>query len=581
MPWRPQNLDAQVTALDRELGALRPALRSEAGAAIDRWRADAAALLFHLRRGTDPRLPPLVAVLGGTGTGKSTLVNRLLGHDLSATSIRRTFTSGAVAFVADASHIPEHWLGVEAAVAGPENLPARGQPDQLAIVPVRTLLTERLALVDTPDLDGDTPAHHHQADRAFRWASAIVFLVTPEKYQMTELLPYYRMAQRYRLPALFVMNKVEHGAVLDDYSRLLEQRQWPDQRPFALARDDAAYEPPPQANLQALRQALIFLPPADEAGRRQGLARRTADLLGRLTDQIVDPLRSSRAEVELLAAALKAMETPETQVDVNPLTRQLELSLRQRSVLYLMGPGRMIERVRQGPGLLMRLPRTLWDAIVKGQVTLGLPKAPSPDQPPAPPDFRAMLMDQFAIVQSRLDDALRSSPVASRWLADNAASYTAARMDPQAAGTIVDQELAALNDWLRKHWNATPRDTALLMKFLRLLPGGHKLAQWTEAAPYLLTVIVVAAHHATFGTITPLTVGGFALATWLTEKLSNEVSAQARATNRRISDRFTALAHVQIQRIIDWLDLVAPPSAALDRLADLGGQLARILESDL
>src|SRR5467141_1287128 len=55
-------------------------------------------------------------------------------------------------------------------------------------------------VVDTPDLDGDQPAHHAQADRAFRWAQRIVFVVTPEKYQMTELLPYYRLARRYEVP---------------------------------------------------------------------------------------------------------------------------------------------------------------------------------------------------------------------------------------------------------------------------------------------------------------------------------------------------------------------------------------------
>ena len=55
----------------------------------------------------------LVAILGGTGTGKSTLVNRLLGANLTATSFRRTFTSGAVAITADEKNLPERWLAIE------------------------------------------------------------------------------------------------------------------------------------------------------------------------------------------------------------------------------------------------------------------------------------------------------------------------------------------------------------------------------------------------------------------------------------------------------------------------------------
>ena len=38
-----------------------------------------------------------IAILGGTGTGKSTILNRLVRHDLSAANYRRTFTAGPVA----------------------------------------------------------------------------------------------------------------------------------------------------------------------------------------------------------------------------------------------------------------------------------------------------------------------------------------------------------------------------------------------------------------------------------------------------------------------------------------------------
>jgi len=86
----------------------------------------------------------------------------------------------------------------------------------LEMVPLPPAVT----LIDTPDLDGDQPVHHAEADRVFRWGEAILFLVTPEKYQMTELLPYYRLAQRYALPAVFVMNKLEEAAVLDDFADL-------------------------------------------------------------------------------------------------------------------------------------------------------------------------------------------------------------------------------------------------------------------------------------------------------------------------------------------------------------------------
>lgn len=555
-----------------------------AGAAANRWRADVAAARFHLRR--DVSQPPAIAILGGTGTGKSTVLNRLLGADVSAASFRRTFTAGAVAVTGDAANIPAGWLGIDHVILDSTALPARGSPDALAVVVLENELIRRLALVDTPDLDGDQPAHHAQADRVFRWAEGLVFLVSPEKYQMTELLPYYRLARRYGVPSLFVMNKCETPEMLEDYRRLLESGfgsgdvATEDQpsagvKLFAIPRDDAGFEPPAAANLSTLRWTIAGFGRSEGAARERGLRMRASDLLGRLQDQVLSPLREDRKAIERVVSAVKAIETPPPGVDVNPLTEQLQRRLQQRSVLYLMGPGRVLDRVRQVPGLLVRLPRTAWDFVFRGKPLDFSVAAESADGRDVP-DFRAQLVDQFRIVQSRVDDVLRSTPAAARWVESAAASYDSSKIDPENAGRIADEELAELKDWLQKRWNATPRDTALLMKVLKHLPGGERLTQWSEAAPYLLA-LVVATHHAIFGPVDLVVLGGWSVATWLTERLSNEVAARTRLTNRRIADRFAELGHDQIRRTIDWIQKQAPSEAELDRIARATDDLAGIL----
>ena len=554
-----ERLDAAVLAL---LGGVAPKF----AVVIERWRTDAAALRFHLRQTVD--WPTVTVVLGGTGTGKSTLVNRLVGTDVTAASFRRTFTAGPVAIVGGGADLPNNWLNVERTAV--TDLPAKGEAGKLVVVQSQSL---GFPLVDTPDLDGDQPAHHAQADRAFRWAGRLLFVVTPEKYQMTELLPYYRLARRYGTAALFVMNKCEENGVVEDFRRQLADREWADATVYVVPRDDAAYQSPTGADLGALREALNRPTPIAPADRESGLANRVSDVATRLADQVIAPLRQARREVDQLISTLRAMETPAAGVDVNPITLQLQRRLQQRSVLYLIGPQRVLDRVRQVPTLLARLPRATWDWVMRGHAPIDLIDPKSTGRPGEPPDFHAILADQFTVVRSRLDDAIRSQPAGGQWATDDAAGYGQSMIDPGEAGKIADGEIADLKNWLETRWNATPRDTRILHSMLKYLPGGKKLTQWSEAAPYLLTLVLIA-HHAVFGHIDLMVLGGYSLATWLTERLSNEVSSRTRLANRKISQRFEQLAHQQIDALCQWLDRQAPPTVQLDKLEEMNAELA-------
>ncbi len=565
MGFRSATMDSQLGAVDGALGALaRIELHK---ASIQRLRADLSAARFHLKR--PGGIPPLLAILGGTGTGKSTLLNRLLNADVAAASFRRTFTAGPIAVASNESNIPTKWLGVPHLTLASAQLPARGQLDQLMIVVAPSELTARITLIDTPDLDGDQPTHHAQADRVFRWADAVLFLVTPEKYQMTELLPYYRLAQRYGVPSLHVMNKAEEHAAVADYQQQIGADQI-----FAIPRDDAAYEPPGESSLNSLRQSIESLKIEDQS---QFAALRVIDLMDRMRDQLLEPLRNDRREVDRLVATLRAMETPPPGVDVNPLTQQLQRRLQQRSVLYLMGPGRMFDRVRQVPGMLARLPRTTWDLLRTGKLSPDGDDSAPTDLSRDKPNFRSAMVDQFAIVQSRIDDAIRSSPATLAWQDRDATQYAASKLDPDLAGQIADDEIAQLQNWLEKQWNATPRDTAVIEKMLKVLPGGKQLTKWSEAAPYLLAV-VVATHHVFFGHIDLLILGGFSLATWLSEKLSNQVAARTRQANNAIASRFSDLAHKQIEQTCAWLNGCAASTREIENLSVMTDQISESLQ---
>ena len=411
-------------AVEREVRRLCEAVRSlparpsaSVAPAAARFLADAEAACFHLLRTNEP--PPLLVVLGGTGTGKSTLVNRLLDREVSATSSIRTFTGGAVAVAADPSRIPPLWLGLPHDPV--RSVPARGQPMRLQFVIASAPLLDSITLVDTPDLDGDNPAHHAEADRAFRWADAVVFLVTPEKYQKPELTPYYRLARTYAIPALFVMNKVEVGEAVEDYRRQLAERKWDAAAVFAIPRNDAAWEPPEHESLASLRAAMAQLapmPPRDE-GRRL----RVIDAVDRLRDTVLAPLVERRSGIDRLRERLASMAPARTRVNVSPVASELQARMREKSILYLMGPERVLRRAREVPKVLLKLPRTVYELLMRGR----LPTLDPPRQAPEkaqPPDFASSLGEQFTAIQNRIMDVLQSDDARPLALADDAETST-------------------------------------------------------------------------------------------------------------------------------------------------------------
>ncbi|MEM8875959.1 MAG: GTPase domain-containing protein [Planctomycetota bacterium] len=520
---------------------LAPA-RQEAIAALT---VQAAALRFHATRTSGDT--PVVALVGGTGTGKSTLINRLVGTQVSQSSFRRTFTAGPVLACSNPDAIPDGWGGFDQPPLIAEQLPVQGEGARLTVAVVPQLDGFTL---DTPDLDGDRPAHHALADRCFRWADAAVLVVTPEKYQMPELQPYIELARRWSLPTAVLMNKADDAATVDDWRRQLGDDLWT----IVVPRDDSTYRPD-EDGVGKLREFAHTARPNTD-----GLPRRASDFAGRLVDGVIRPLRHDRQHALSAAVAVRKLAATTPGLDVHPVTRQLQRRLREKSVLYLMGPGKIIDRVRSVPGVLARLPRTAIDFF------RGVDAKPDDDGPTTGqvPDFPRLLREQFLTLQARLSDVLADAE-----LPGSTASW---KRDPDDAANIAEEEVAALRQWLEDRWNATPRDTAVLQKLLKVIPGGENLTKLSEAAPYLLTGYL-AMSGALFGHLDLIALGGYGAATELLARLSDEVAAQTKKSNKKIAQRYEQLADGQIEDAAKWAERQAVDEGTLTELEKLADQL--------
>lgn len=114
----------------------------------------------------------VVAVAGGTGVGKSALVNRLVGTEVVVEGVRRPTTDHAVAVApaidATTSRLLE-WLGI----------------DDRRVVPAA--LPDGLVLVDLPDHDSVAEAHRAISERLTARVDVLLVVVDPVKYARADL----------------------------------------------------------------------------------------------------------------------------------------------------------------------------------------------------------------------------------------------------------------------------------------------------------------------------------------------------------------------------------------------------------
>jgi hypothetical protein len=148
-------------------------------------------LLPRLRR---PAAPILVAVVGSTGAGKSTLVNSIVGERVSATGIRRPTTNSPVlaCHPNDANWFAENRFLPTLPRVRQQGL-ARPGRDGLLVIAASTGMPQGLALLDTPDIDSVVRAHYEFAHQFLDASDLWLFVTTAARYAdapVWELLQY-------------------------------------------------------------------------------------------------------------------------------------------------------------------------------------------------------------------------------------------------------------------------------------------------------------------------------------------------------------------------------------------------------
>ena len=154
----------------------------------------------------------VVAVAGGTNTGKSTIFNMLAGASISpvrntAAATCRPLLAGNARRVAECRAgriVPEFEVRE---LPDPEAVVRMDGPENALYTAVCNGMPEQYVVLDTPDIDSIETRHWVSADAIRAAGDVVIAAVTPEKYKDERVVAFFRRAHASGRLVLPVMNK--------------------------------------------------------------------------------------------------------------------------------------------------------------------------------------------------------------------------------------------------------------------------------------------------------------------------------------------------------------------------------------
>ena len=150
----------------------------------------------------------VVAFAGATGSGKSSLVNALVGEPVAEVAPTRPTTAEPLSVSGRETSEVLDWMGV-----GPRHVLPGAFGDDSVI------------LVDLPDLDSTEEEHRSAADRVIERADVVVFVLDPQKYADALLhREYLKRFGEHGAVTLVVLNQVDRLAQREKNVVLVDAR---------------------------------------------------------------------------------------------------------------------------------------------------------------------------------------------------------------------------------------------------------------------------------------------------------------------------------------------------------------------
>ena len=210
-------------------------LPPQAGEGIDAALAEDPTQLFS---GVEQR-PLVVAFFGGTGVGKSSLLNRLAGAAVARTGVIRPTSREVTVYAHESLSLTQ--------------LPAQIPADKVQVSSHSDATSSHVVWIDTPDVDSVATEHRDQVLAWIPYVDLLIYVVSPERYKDDAGWKMLREAGDQHA-WMFVLNQWDRGQPeqLTDFRRVLGEAGFSDPRVFCTICNDAGM----QDDFDSLRSAV-------------------------------------------------------------------------------------------------------------------------------------------------------------------------------------------------------------------------------------------------------------------------------------------------------------------------------------
>lgn len=254
---------------------------------------------------------PLLAVVGGsTGSGKSTLVNAIVGEKVTQSGVIRPTTRQPVLVT---NPKDEAWFNSTHVLPGLArergDATANPQATSLRIVPSNAV-SQGMALLDAPDFDSIDDVNRQLAGQLLAAADLWVFVTTPARYADQLVWNFLHDAASRNIEVIVILNRVDEDSaatVPDDLRRMMAEAGLGDSTLFTvpLAKDFGTFLPdelvaPIRVHLQKL---------ADDSAARRIMAGKTVmGAMGKLNSRVYELADTQQRSEEFAANLSEALD---------------------------------------------------------------------------------------------------------------------------------------------------------------------------------------------------------------------------------------------------------------------------------